>query len=139
MDTLDGATFGRLAVRQGLLDETRLREVLLELGDRNPPLEELIARLERGSLITPWQSARLKRGDVDGFHLGGYRILFRIDSGSFGRVYRADDPRDGRALAIKILRRKWSEQKNIVDLFLREGELGLALKHPNIVEVVAVD
>jgi hypothetical protein len=139
MENVDGAAFGQLAVRLGLLHEASLREVLLELGERNPPVEVLIARLERSSLITPWQTARLKRGETDGFHLGGFRLLFCIDSGTFGRVYRADDPRDGRRLAIKVLRRKWSEDLNVIDLFLREGRLGLTLKHPNIVEVVIVN
>jgi hypothetical protein len=139
MDNLDGATLGRSAVRLGLLNEARLREVLEELGDRNPPREELIARLERHSLLTPWQTAKLRRGDEDGYYLGGFPVRFCVDSGTFGRVYRADDPRTGRRIAVKVLRRKWSEDRKVIDLFLREGTLGLALRHPNIVEVLAVD
>jgi CheY-like chemotaxis protein len=139
MENLDGAAFGKTAVQLQLLNETDLRQVLAELGDRNPPLEVLVARLERSSLLTPWQTARIKRGETDGFQLGGYRLQFCVDSGTFGRVYRADDPRDGRRLAVKVLRRKWSDDRNIIDLFLREGKLGLTLKNPNIVDIVAVN
>ncbi|MGH7222882.1 MAG: serine/threonine protein kinase, partial [Gemmataceae bacterium] len=40
---------------------------------------------------------------------------------------------------IKVLRRRWSEDQARIDLFIREGKVGLTLKHPNIVEVIAVN
>ena len=61
-------------------------------------------RLERKGFITPWQSGKVLKGDIDGFFLGGYRLLYKIASGSFGRVFRADDPRSGRVVAVKVLR-----------------------------------
>jgi serine/threonine protein kinase len=143
MENLDGATFGQIAVRLGLLTDAQLKEVIEEIGERNPPLDTLVSLLERRGFITPWQTAKIRRGDSDGFFLGGFRILYRVAAGSFGRVYRADDPRTGRMIALKVLRSKWCrtenpENKQIIDNFIREGKLGLALKHPNIVEVVAV-
>src|SRR5207302_1988283 len=65
--------------------------------------------------------------------------LYKIASGSFGRVYRADDPRSGRIVAVKVLRRKHSEKKHVIDLFEREGRVGMSLRHPNIVEILAVN
>jgi serine/threonine protein kinase len=143
MDNLDGATFGQIVTRLGLITDAQLLEVLEELAEKNPPLENLVNLLERKSYVTPWQTAKIRRGDSDGFFLGGYRILYRIAAGSFGRVYRADDPRTGRMVALKVLRGKWSnkdkpENQQIIDNFIREGKLGLSLKHPNIVEVLAV-
>jgi serine/threonine protein kinase len=141
MENLDGATFCQMVVRLGLMSEAQIQEVLEEFGERSPPLEPLIALLERRGCITPWQTAKIKRGDGDGYFLGGFRILYRVASGSFGRVYRAEDPRTGRLIAIKVLRRKWSDEEqhqNIIDMFIREGKLGLALRHPNIVEIIAV-
>src|SRR5262249_6007185 len=38
----------------------------------------------------------------------------------------------------KVLRRRWMEDQNRIDLFIREGKMGMELKHPNIVEVLAV-
>src|SRR5262249_9412502 len=58
---------------------------------------------------------------------------------TFGRVYRADDPNSGRIVAIKVLRRRWSEDEQKINLFIREGKVGLTLKHPNIVEVLAMN
>ncbi len=39
---------------------------------------------------------------------------------------------------MKVLRRRWSEDQQRIDLFIREGKVGLTLKHPNIVEVLAI-
>jgi serine/threonine protein kinase len=143
MENLDGATFGQIALRLGLLNEAQFQEALEELGLRNPPLDALVSLLERRGFVTPWQTGKIRRGDSDGFFLGGYRILYRVAAGSFGRVYRADDPRTGRMIALKVLRGKWSrtdnpENQQIIDMFIREGKLGLALRHPNIVEVISV-
>ncbi len=68
-------------------------------------------------------------------------MLYKVASGSFKgfRVpSRADDPRSGRIVAVKVLRRRWSEDQQRIDLFIREGRVGQTLKHPNIVEVVAM-
>lgn len=42
-------------------------------------------------------------------------------------------------MAVKVLRRKWSEDRHNVELFEREGRLGMTLQHPNIVEILAVN
>jgi serine/threonine protein kinase len=95
--------------------------------------------MERKGYLTPFQTAKLVRGDVDGYFLGGYRMLYKIASGSFGRVYRADDPSSGRVVAVKVLRQKMSKDKHKIELFMREGKLGMTLHHPNIVEILAVN
>src|SRR5947209_4976075 len=55
-----------------------------------------------------------------------------------GTTMEADDPRSGRVVAVKVLRRRWSEDQQRIDLFVREGKVGMQLKHPNIVEVLAI-
>src|SRR6516162_7079777 len=81
MDNLDGATFGQIVTRLGLITDAQLLEVLEELAEKNPPLENLVNLLERKSYVTPWQTAKIRRGDSDRFFLGGYRILYRIAAG----------------------------------------------------------
>jgi serine/threonine protein kinase len=71
--------------------------------------------------------------------LGGYRLLYRIAAGSFGRVYRADNLRTGEVVAIKVLRRRWAEDQRKIELFEREGKVGLQMQHPNIVRILAVN
>jgi serine/threonine protein kinase len=125
-------------VKLGLVTLPQMQEVLEEVGPTATDLEELLRVLERKSLLTPYQSSKLLKGDTDGFFLGGYRLLYKIASGSFGRVFRADDPQTGRIVAIKVLRRRWSEDAHAIGLFEREGKLGQTLQHPNIVEILTV-
>ena len=138
MEIQDPVALGRLAVKVGLLTDAQLTEALEEIGEKAPDMITLLRALERKGWLTPWQSAKLLKGDDDGYFLGGYRILYKVASGSFGRVFRADDPRDGRVVAIKVLRKRWSEDQSRIDLFIREGRVGQTLKHANIVEVLTM-
>jgi serine/threonine protein kinase len=139
MANLDAVALADKALRLGLLTLDQLQEGWQEVGQRSGVADPLIRALERKGYLTPWQSQKLLKDDPDGYFLGGYRILYKIASGSFGRVYRADEPQTGHVVAIKILRRKWSDDKHQVDLFEREGKMGMSLRHPNIVEILAVN
>jgi serine/threonine protein kinase len=136
--TFDASGIGQLVIRLGLVSEEQVQECLDELGNKKAPGEDMIRLLERKRYLSPFQSHKLRKGDTDGYFLGGYRILYKIASGSFGRVYRGDDPRSGQVVAIKVLRNKWTMDKQKIDLFLREGKLGMSIRHPNIVSVLAV-
>jgi serine/threonine protein kinase len=139
MVKLDAATLAQQMIKLGLVTEAQLQEGWEELGQRVDEPEPLLRTLERKGFLTPYQSQKLLKGEMHGYFVGGYRILYKIASGSFGRVYRADDPQSGRVVAIKVLRQRWSEDEHAIDLFEREGKLGLTLQHPNIVEVLAVN
>ena len=69
--------------------------------------------------------------------MGGYKLLYKLASGSFGRVFRAENVHTGEVAAVKVLRRRWLDDQDKIELFEREGKVGLTLKHPNIVEVFA--
>ena len=135
---MDAKGFFALAHNNNLLNHAQISEVKSRHGE-NPDLETLFRDLERTRLLTAWQLERIRKGEADGYQLGGYLILYKISSGSFGRVYRAVDPRTGRIVAIKVLRRRHSEDKLRIDLFMREGKVGQNLRHTNIVEVLGVN
>ena len=139
MSTPDAAAIAQLAQRFDLVSESQLLEVWAELGTRTGPAEPLLRALERKGYLTPWQGSKLLKGDTDGYFLGGYRVLYRIAAGTFGRVYRADNPRTGEIVAIKVLRKRWSEDQRKIELFEREGKVGLSMQHPNIVRILAVN
>lgn len=138
MPQLDATSIAQQAIRLNLITEEQWRECWDELDPMNSTPEALLRILERKAYLTPWQGAKLLKNDIDGFFLGGYRLLYRIAAGTFGRVYRADNPRTGEVVAIKVLRRKWSNDAHKIELFEREGKVGLSLRHPNIVEILAV-
>jgi tRNA A-37 threonylcarbamoyl transferase component Bud32/CheY-like chemotaxis protein len=139
MATPDADAIAQLARRLDLVTDEQLLDVWAELGTRTGPPEPLLRALERKGYLTPWQASKLIKGDTDGYFLGGYRLLYRIAAGSFGRVYRADNPRTGEVVAIKVLRRRWSEDQRKIGLFEREGKVGLQMQHPNIVRILAVN
>ena len=139
MANLDAVALADKALRLGLIKLEQLQEGWDEVGQRGGDAEALVLALERKGYLTPWQSQKLMKDDPDGYFLGGYRILYKIASGSFGRVYRADDSNTGTVVAIKVLRRKWSEDQHNIELFEREGKVGMSLRHPNVVEILAVN
>src|SRR5690348_16852309 len=104
MANVDAVALAEKALRLGLLKLDQLQEAWEEVGKRDGEPEPLVRFLERKGYLTPWQSQKLLKDDPDGYFLGGYRILYKIASGSFGRVYRADDPVSGTVVAIKVLR-----------------------------------
>ena len=91
--------------------------------------------MEQKGYLTPFQSGKLLKGDSDGYFLGGYRVLYKIASGSFGRVYRCDDSSSGRSVAIKVLRKKWSDDKRKIDQLLRSGGPEIVLPLQQIQEM----
>ncbi len=128
---------GRFALRVNLISEPQLMECLDELGPVADS-QDLLQLLVRKQYITTFQASKLERRDPDGYFLGGYKLLYKIASGTFGRVYRAEDPRTGAVVALKVLRRRWTEDNNKIVLFEREGKFGMRLHHPNIVQILGV-
>jgi serine/threonine protein kinase len=137
MANTEAEELGKLALRLHLISDIQLSETLDELRPLAEP-GELVDALVRKGRLSGFQAEKLRKGDTDGYFLGGYRLLYKIASGSFGRVYRADDPRTGEAVAIKVLRRRWTEDANKINLFEREGKIGMRLQHPNIVRILGV-
>src|SRR5260370_7411198 len=70
-----------------------------------------------------------------GTRLGPYEILAPIGAGGMGEVYRAQDRRLGRHVAIKILPAKFTSDQNRVRRFVQEAKTASALNHPNITTV----
>jgi len=138
MTTLDPASIAQIIRQSGLVTDDQLRECWDDLDSGIHDGAMLLKLLERKGYVTPWQSSKVLKGDTDGYFLGGYKVLYKIASGSFGRVFRAEDPDTGGVVAIKVLRRRWTEDPHKVELFVREGKLGMAMHHPNIVNILAV-
>jgi len=66
--------------------------------------------------------------------IGKYEITGILGRGGMGVVYRAEDKRIGRQVAIKTLTENFSGQPEMLERFYREAQAGI-LQHPNIVIV----
>jgi serine/threonine-protein kinase len=122
----------------GLLDERQLQEVWSSLGSHNVPMNDLLQALVRREYLTNYQVERLVKGELSGFFFGNYRVLYLVGKGTFARVYRAVHRQSGKIVAIKVLRKKFSENQVQANLFVREGRVGCALRHRNIVPIYEV-
>ncbi|HET9220016.1 MAG TPA: protein kinase [Terriglobia bacterium] len=67
-----------------------------------------------------------------GTKLGPYEILAPLGAGGMGEVYKAADTRLNRTVAIKVLPRHFSEDREMKQRFEREAQTIAALNHPNI-------
>ena len=70
-----------------------------------------------------------------GSRLGPYEILAPLGAGGMGEVYRARDPRLGRSVAVKVLPRELSSDRERLARFEQEARSASGLNHPNIVTV----
>ncbi|MBU1260102.1 MAG: serine/threonine protein kinase [Planctomycetes bacterium] len=134
--------FGRLVLDQGYCTEEELAYCKQQLKDS--PKDELVTLeqlLISNRFITPGQAKRIKRFSKESTketknvaeQIPGYKILGKLGAGAMAIVYKAKQLSLDRIVAIKILPRRFSENKDYVQRFYKEGKAAAKLNHNNIV------
>lgn len=132
------ASLAQRIVDLGLATSQQLDAVWAELRTSKSELEDFKTLLLRKDLLTNFQLDRLLTGERLGYFYGPYKVLYMIGAGTFARVYRAVHKDTKRIVAVKVLRRRHRDQVVQVEQFLREGRMGLDLRHPNIVTIYEI-
>ncbi|MGL6194787.1 MAG: protein kinase domain-containing protein, partial [Thermoguttaceae bacterium] len=134
--TLDDIT--QRALSLGIITPVQLQEMWTSFGTQNIDAELFLQETVRQGFLTNYQVERLMSGETTGFYFGDYKVLYHIGAGTFARVYRATHKTSGKIVAVKVLRARFYDNQEIINHFAHEAELGIELRHPNIVPIFEV-
>ncbi|MFQ5929178.1 MAG: serine/threonine protein kinase, partial [Acidobacteriota bacterium] len=74
-----------------------------------------------------------------GTTISHYKVIEKIGQGGMGEVYRAQDTKLGREVAIKVLPDLFAHDWERLARFEREAKLLASLNHPNIAAIYGLE
>jgi len=76
---------------------------------------------------------------VIGTRLGAYEVTAKLGEGGMGEVWRAEDTRLGRGVALKVLPTEFASDEDRLARFEREAKVLASLNHPNIAHLYGLE
>ncbi|HTL52833.1 MAG TPA: serine/threonine-protein kinase [Planctomycetota bacterium] len=138
MPTYEDIRFGRTCVAMGLVLPQEVDDALAGMAKReeNGITEALSEVLMGEGLLTTRQKERVVKALTQqsaSTMVGPYELLQKIGEGGMGAVYKANDTRTHKIVAIKVLPRSKGKDQIFVERFEEEARAAFELDHPHIV------
>lgn len=141
MSAEDDSLFARKVIERKLatVDEVELVRENLRDQDEKGNHHSLADALVQSGYITRSQAQRLNMAMEDDSmyrpaqQIPGYQVLGKLGQGAMATVFKAKQLSLDRIVAIKVLPKRLSENREFVDRFYKEGRAAAKLNHPNIV------
>ncbi|MFM9965862.1 MAG: protein kinase domain-containing protein [Planctomycetaceae bacterium] len=98
--------------------------------------------LGRGSKVSTSGQSRQSPGLdplLDRQQLGRFRLLKKLGEGGMGAVWKAEDPLDGRLVAIKVLRSELAKNETALKRFHREARMLAEVESPYIANLLELN
>ncbi|MGL4943597.1 MAG: protein kinase domain-containing protein [Thermoguttaceae bacterium] len=118
-----------------LLTPSQVQDILVGFAGTPVTPDAFLQAGVRLGLFTKMQVDKLKNGDTTGYIFGDYKALYMVGAGTFARVFRAVNVDTQQVVAVKVLRGRFSDNKEFIKHFLHEAQLGQQIVHPNIVPI----
>ncbi len=129
--------FGSLAIKKGFISRDQIQECLtIQQELKQTGVDEKLGKIliKRGYMSKDQILEILQEQRGIGLtNLKGFEVIDQLGSGSMGSVYKAKQISMNRWVALKVLSKDLSEDRDFLKRFLREAKAVARLHHENIV------
>ena len=132
---------GQMVVEQGLATLEDVEEAAKSKAAGEPGTKTLAQVLVSRQIVTEKQLARLRtqaEAERSQQQIPGYIVLSKLGAGAMAAVFKAKQVSLDRIVAIKVLPRKFSGNRQFIERFYAEGRAAAQLNHPNVVQAFDV-
>lgn len=134
MSTIDSTeSFLTRLKRSNLLSRTQIFQAFDDLKlEQSEDARQAAKALIKSKLLTRFQARELLNDGPWRVQIDEYTLIELIGSGGMGRVFAAEEKETGWRVAVKVLADHLRSDTGILARFQLEAEIGMRLKHPNV-------